>query len=341
MNENELREALHATAPATPETTGWAEAARRRSRRTRGMLAGGAVLVVGLVAALAVPSLRPGAVVAVPAAPGTSSAATSSPSGEAVAGCAGYSEATGGDIPTDALALRLCPTGYAGVQFTPLDALDVAGAHSVLSALRQQPRLPSNAMCRADLGSAFLLVAEYSGREPVVMDLQLYGCGVVGTVSDRRNGAEEVLAAFRAALTTQRGRNPGGNVRSAPLCRPQAWEQLLSVMPVQLAEVTGGTLCSYQSRTGGLLRERQLDTDALSRITADLAANSATSEPISCPDASAGQPAFALALTTRWGDVLTIVGDGCPGSYGYQLDGEGLRWRPGAEVTELLTGLGR
>ncbi len=204
MNEDELREALHATAPATPETTGWAEAARRRSRRTRGMLAGGAVLVVGLVVALAVPNLRPGAVVAVPAAPGTSSAATSAPSGETVAGCAGYSAATGGEIPTDALALRLCPTGYAALQFTPLDALDVAGAHSVLAVLRQQPRLRSNAMCRADLGSAFLLVAEYSGREPVVMDLQLYGCEPVGTTTDRRNGAEVVLTAFRAALAEQR-----------------------------------------------------------------------------------------------------------------------------------------
>lgn len=341
MNEDELRETLRATVPATPETSGWADAARRRSRRTRGILAGGAVLVVGLVAAVAVTSLRPGAVAAVPAAPGTTSPATSATSGAAEAGCAGYSEATGGDVPADALALRLCPTGYAALQFAPLDALDVAGAHSVLAVLRQQPRLGTRAMCRADLGSAFLLVAEYSGREPVVMDLQLYGCGLVGTTTDRRNGAEEVLAAFRAALAEQRAQSPRSLVRSAPLCPPQAWEQRLSVMPVHLAEVTGGTLCGYESRTGGRLRERQLDTDALSRVIADLAANSSPSVPVACPAPRTGEPAFALALTTRWGDVLAIVPDGCPGSYGYQLDGEGLRWQPDAEVAELLGRLGR
>lgn len=340
MNENELRDALHADVPSTPDTSGWADASRRRSRRTRGIVAGGAVLAITLVAAMAVVNLRPGAIVAVPAAPVSSAPATSPAPGEAGDGCTGYSAATAGDIPSEALALRLCPTGDSALQqFAPLEALESPGAHQVLAEVLRSRRPGENFACTADLGPAFLLVAEYSGREPVVMNLQLYGCHSVGTTTDWRTGADQVLTAFRAALTEQRAQASGSNVRSAPLCQPQAWEQPLSVMPVDLAAVTGGTFCSYAHSAGALLKEGELDADALSRITADLAANSEESVPMSCPAPRADQPAFALALTTRWGDVLSIVPDGCPGSYGYQMDGKGLRWRPGEEVIALLTGL--
>ena len=348
MNENELRDALHAGVPITPETSGWADAARRRSRRTRGIVAGGAVLAVTLVAAMAVANLGPGAIVAVPAAPASSAPASGTPGttpGDAGDGCAGYSAATAGDIPTEALALRLCPTGESVLQqFTPLEALEAPAAKQVLAEVLRSRRPGENFACTADLGPAFLLVAEYSGREPVVMDLQLYGCHSVGTTTDWRTGAEQVLTAFRAALTEQRAQAPGTAVRGGSLCQPRVSGNRSSVMPVKLADVTGGTVCGYadSDQTSGALRvERPLGEAELARITSDLEAHTSPWTPGECPERSLDQPATALALTTGWGDVLSVAPDECSPGYRYMVDGENLRWEPDADITTLLASLVR
>lgn len=343
MNDDELRDALADALPAAPDVSGWAESARRRSRRTRGLAAGGAALVVVVAGALTIGNLPPAGIVGVPAAPVSTASATGSASTPTAdpQGC--RNAVTSGDIPAGALTLRLCPTGERGLQqFAPVQSLEVDGAHDVLAVLRQRPRLDGERACRADLGPAFLLIAEYSGREPEVMDLQLYGCEVVGTTSDRRTGAVEVLAAFRAALEAQRAKAPGSGVRGASLCSPRVSADRGSVMPVRFAEITGGTACGYADRTTDLAQvERELDGTSVATITADLAAHSTPWEPGSCPDPAAGQPVTALALTTRWGDVLPISPDECGDGYRYRLDGENLRWQPGPEVERLLADLVR
>ncbi len=344
MNDDKLRKALHSMVPPAPESSAWADGARRRARRTRATVAAAGLLTVGVAAALVIGNLRPGVVVGVPVAPVSSAPVTSSPSASPSGAASCDLTVTSGDIPAEALMLRLCPTGDQDIQmFAPLDALDAEGAHEVLAVLARRSQLGNKPLCRMDLGPAFLLIAEYSGRAPVVMDLQLYGCGVVGTRTDRRTGSEEVLAAFRTALTAQRSHDPAGTVRPGPLCLPQRAAHRTSVLPVRLADITGGTVCGYADWHTALARaERVLDADSLARIIADLEANSERSTPIPCPAPRYDQPIYALALTTRWGDVLSIASDGCPGSYGYQLaDGKGLRWRPSAGVAALLRELGQ
>ncbi len=340
MNDDELRDALHAMTPEAPQTSDRADAARRRSRRTRGMVAGAGLLTVAVAAALAIGSLRPGIITGITAAPaGTAKASSAPASVPGAAPC--HKPVTGGDIPGGALTLRLCPTGEAQLQqFAPADALDTDAAETVLAVLRGRPHLGTNYACPADLGPAFLLIAEYSGREPVVMELQLYGCDLVGTTTDRRTGGEEVLAAFRTALTLQRERNPGTGFRGGSLCPPAAYIAQGSVMPVTLADATGGSICGYADRSSARVQvERVLDAATFARITADLASNTSPWEPLSCGTGQTDRPAAALVLTTSWGDVLAIAHDECAGTYRYQTEGEELSWQPGSDVTALLKSL--
>lgn len=257
--------------------------------------------------------------------------------------CAEPAQATSGDIPTDALTLRLCPTGDPTVQeFAPVQALDSEGAHEVLAVVHRLSRLGPDQACTADLGPAFLLIAEYSGREPVVMDLQLYGCHLVGTTTEHRTGAEKVLAAFRSALTAQRAKDPGGAVRGGSLCPDAAWVERSSVMPATLAEATGGTICGYADKSSARVQvERVLDASSFTKIAADLAANSSPWTPPSCTTGRPDRPAAALVLTTRWGDAFSIAHDECAGTYRYQTGGKELRWKPDAEVKQLLADLVR
>ena len=335
MNDDELRDALHSVAPAAPDTASWAEAARRRSRGTRGVVAAVGLLAVAVIAGLAIGNL-PSATVGVPVAPASTAPASGASATAVGSGCT--NAVTGGEIPADALMLRLCPAGEDSFQqFPPLEALDSEGAHTVLAVLRKRPLLDKNGACRADLGPAFLLIAEYSGREPVVMNLQLYGCAEVGTTTDRRTGAEEVLAAFQAATSAQRARDPGNAIRVGSLCPPAAYVQRSAVMPVRLADATGGSICSYADTNSARVQvERVLDAEAFARITADLAAHTSPWTPPSCGTGRPDRPAVAVVLTTRWGDVLSIAHDECAGTYRYRDDSMDLRWRPSAGVAALL-----
>lgn len=331
MNPDEFHEALHRVAPPAPEATGWAAAARRRSLRRRALTAAGAlaaVIAAGTLVAVNLPA-RVGTVV--PAAPATSPVAP--PGGSPAPGDPCHlTEPTAGDIPEEALWLRLCPYDDP-TQLTPADALDTAGAHEVLAVLRDQRSLAPNPTCRADLGPSFLLVAEYSGREPVAMELRLYGCGTAGTSTDRRTGAEAVFDAFRAALLRQRDQSVPP--APAPSCAAGTLLQG-SVMPIGPADVVAGVACSSAA---GESHQRRMDADQLAEVLADVAAHSDPRAESSCPAGPTTGLPEALVLVNSWADRLVLSTQPCPDSYTYLADGSQWRWTPSAPVRRLLESL--
>ncbi len=249
--------------------------------------------------------------------------------------------ASSGDIPEGALSLRLCPAGEESLrQFVPLDALDADGAETVLTALRARPAAPADRVCTMELGPAFRLVAGYSGREPVVMDLRLYGCREVGTATDRRLGADEVLDAFRVALAQQRRATPpyagpvGPVDRTGVLC--SRWPQH-SVMPFTPGAARIGAVCRFADEAATTPTTQQpIWGDLTLKIAGDLASHSMPWEPRPCPQRPPGQGLLAIALLNGWGDVLSLAPDACAGSYTYRLDGKDYLWTPTEELAKQI-----
>lgn len=239
---------------------------------------------------------------------------------------------TGDAIPTDAVTLRLCPSGEANLQqLVPEDALDSDGAHEVLAVLRAQPALDTSRGCDANLGPSFLLVASYFGREPVVMEVQLYGCSSVGTTTDRRTGAQTVLDAFASALAAQRQRQP----LPEPGVTCEQDEMRQSFMPVGVADVAAAVACSSADEYG---YQRWPDAAQLAAITADLAAHSAPPAE-ACPATTSVRLPQTLVLANRWNDRLVLSTATCADAYTYRMDGHELRWRPTDAVRKILESL--
>jgi hypothetical protein len=239
---------------------------------------------------------------------------------------------TGDAIPTDAVTLRLCPYGDANLQqLVPEDALDSDGAHEVLALLQAQPALDTSRGCDADLGPSFLLVASYFGREPVVMEVQVYGCGSVGTTTDRRTGAQAVLDAFSSALTTQRQRQP----LPQPDVTCDRDEMRQSFMPIGPADVAAAVACSYADESS---YQRWPDAAQLAAITADLAAHGGPPTD-ACPATTTLRLPPTLVLANRWDDRLVLSTAPCADAYTYRIDGHERRWRPTDSVRTILESL--
>lgn len=271
-------------------------------------------------------------------------AATSSPSPDPSDLCAAGVKTTAGDIPGDALRLRLCPSGEPELQqFAPLDALDGPGVAEVLKVLRELPRATAVQTCTAELGPEFQLVAEYSGREPVVLQLQLYGCRTVGTSTDLRLGASQVLDAFRTQLAAQRQATtaPGAVDRPGPVCGSLLLPTT-SVIPVAATDVVNGVLCNYGSRDAiAPTSTKPLTAAQIAAVVADMKARSRPWQPMTCPKAPTSDRYLSLALTNAWGDVLLVTPDACAGFYTYIVGGDQFQWQPRGAAGKLLATLAR
>ena len=250
--------------------------------------------------------------------------------------CRGLSPSSG-PLPNAATRLRLCPTEqYAAPVFTPLDPVEASGAQSVLAVLNGQQPLPTTAACTEEYGPDFLLVAEFNGRPPVVMQLQVYGCRVTGTTDDVRIGAEAVLAEFKAAVERQRAVTLLAEPRTRPgsLCRAFT-DEPTSVMPVRPEDAVSATHCRYAHSDDTTATERRLTAVQRDRIVADLARTVAL-ETVSCPALPAGRPVARLALANAFGDVL-VVSQACVGVYTYRDPaGDWRAWQPSKQVQTLL-----
>lgn len=252
---------------------------------------------------------------------------------EAGSPCAA-SGTTDGDIPAEAVSLRLCPSGEDDLQqLTPTDTLDSAGARDVLAVLRAQPTVDTSQGCDADLGPSFFLIAESFGRGPVVLELQLAGCRTAGTTTDQRSGAQAVLDAFRSALVRQREREGPAN----PGATCQGDQMRTSVMPVALDDVTAGVACSFPGED--MMAQRWPDDAGLAAITADITAQSDPRAADDCPSAANMRLPETVVLVNEWGDRLVLSTAPCPDSYTYRTDAGQFRWRPSASVVRILEAL--
>lgn len=244
--------------------------------------------------------------------------------------CRGLTVSSGA-VPTSAQRLRLCPTAqYASSTFTPL--MPLMNATSVLGVVSAQERLPQPAACTADYGPDFLLVAETDGKPPVVMNLQLYGCRVTGTKDDPRTGADEVLAAFKAAQ--ERMRTVLDLAR--PLERPEGMCRRGDVVPVSVMPIEPSTasyvyLCRY-SASGDAIRQSKLGDADARRILQDVGTN--TSEPTG--ELCLRRMPASLVLTDPYADALVLVAQ-CGDTFVYtDARGDAREWTPSARVRPLV-----
>ena len=249
-------------------------------------------------------------------------------------------QTSAGAIPEAALRLTLCASNDEALrQITPLDSLEAEGAQQVLARLLKRPQAQPDRACTLEFGPTFQLIAEYSGREPIVIELQTYGCRVVGTSTDQRLGAEVVLDAFRTALAEQRARSVAAAGPPAQVNRP-GWVCIAlvrpSVMPIVPKDVRAGEVCRFpRPDTNDSDARGPIPAAQLAELRADLAAHSEPWEARRCLLATA-RPVFALALLNVWGDVLAVAPDGCVGSYTYVTGGKRYLWTPTASVAAAI-----
>lgn len=168
------------------------------------------------------------------------------------------------------------------------------------------------------------------------MQLQQYGCRIVGLGDQPRSGADAVLAAYLDALNKQRVGLARVQPRTGSLCGELPAART-SVVPVRLPQVLWGQLCVFESGVAKA-KESALGQADVRLIAANLLEHTSAAELVSC--AKAVRLNLRLVLTNEFGDPIVLTRD-CTGRYLYRNGiGQPLEmWTPSASVAKRLAAL--
>ncbi|MBK8461184.1 MAG: hypothetical protein IPL43_14295 [Micropruina sp.] len=242
----------------------------------------------------------------------------------------------GTPLPEGAERIRLCPWGADALRLnTPLDALESSGADAVLEQFGKLPAALTNDPCTAELGPELLMVLEPARGEPVVIQLQFYGCRLVGVPGAQRSGSDAVLASFRRELIRQRAITEpvAGRLRPGSWCGT-ATPAGAAVIPAKVEDTVAGRACLYDNRAmdAGPSLERTLTQAEVKLLSADIQARG---KPATGRCSREGTPGRRVALATPWLDLILIDQSQC-GGYTFAAGGESMAWTPSVQAEALL-----
>ena len=298
MNDDRLRRSLNAAVPEPPDASGWADAARRRSRNTtRVRAAGVGVALVAVIGAMLWPSVSGSdSQVAVPARTPSAPAAYPTSNPDCTAELTGTPTLPPQAPGEQAIRASLCPRADGPTWTTPVDALttDATALLEKLEAL--PPERPRSADCSRTDDRRYLIVFTMAdGSRRVVEAAVPNACEATKSNANGRRWQGVYDAVFQA-WTGQRQTppQPGAAARCVPFDRP-------GLIPADPASMTAGAMCVTDPSTGVVVDWSGLAPDVLAHLKADFSRNWTHGQNI-----DSRLDGTVLTLAGPWGDPLVL-----------------------------------
>jgi len=333
MNDDRLRRSLNAAVPEPPDASGWADAARRRSRNnTRVRAAGVGVAAVAVIGAMLWPSVSGSdSQVAVPARTPSEPAAYPTSNPDCTAGLTGTPSLPPRAPGEQAVRASLCPRADGPTWTTPADAL-TTDATALLGKVESLPaERPRTADCsRADDRRYLIVFTMADGSRNVVEGAVPNACEATKSNANGRRWQGMYDAVFQS-WTGQRQTppQPGAAARCRPFDRP-------GLIPPEPAGMTAGALCVTDPSTGVVRDWLGLAPDVLAHLKADFSRNWTHAQNV-----DSRRDGTVLTLADPWGDPLVLWRVEGNQWFAFMPDPEGsqLYWQPGPEAQKTLQAL--